>query len=143
MHSFCGDTGFYYVVNHHVFCVMEQNENTSSQIRFWYDWRPIKEECTIALKHTNVSKRFFSEKCTNTHWLSKRSKLGRFENAILVTKLLIHSMIIDQRPQEIFILSLTFINIFNYHDQRSSLSFCRTLLHQIGSHARVHLKQFT
>ena len=74
--------------------VMEQNENTSSQIRFWYDWKSIKEECTgTALKHTNVSKRFFSEKCTNTHWLSKRSKLGRFENAILVTKLLIHSIL--------------------------------------------------
>ena len=24
------------------FVVMEQNENTSSQIRFWYDWKNIK-----------------------------------------------------------------------------------------------------
>ena len=96
-----------------------------------------------------MSKRFFSEKCTNTHWLSKRWKLGHFENAILVTKLLneefgrvlIHSMINVLNKTSLY--SLTLIKIFNYHDQRSSFSFCRALLHQIGSHASVHLKQFT
>ena len=61
-----------------------------------------------------MSKRFFSNKCTNTHWLSKRWKLGLFENAILVTKLLIHSMINILKKSSLLSLTFTKKNYFKF-----------------------------